>query len=313
MNDLIDRKSSLSRSSSSTSDLKTALAQAQKETFDALCDSFNTRKAMFAITDLISTVYSIGWRTVDRDDIISVAKWVTEMVNMFGLIDKESTTSTSIGWSSSSIPEEAKPFVYPLSDLRDQLRRKARSKEGITTADLITVTQLEQPVGQEAGQTYSAIATKFAKDVSDLATSESESLSKSVLELCDRLRDVDLWEEGIYLEDGFDAAESAIIRPVTQELRMVRERREQEQLDKQNTKEERQRRLIEETLYKAVQGKTSHLQMFRTSEYTEWDADGLPTKDTEGKQVSKSRSKKLRKEWERQKKFHEAYLASQQE
>jgi cysteinyl-tRNA synthetase len=36
----------------------------------------------------------------------------------------------------------------------------------------------------------------------------------------------------------------------------------------------------------------------------------LPVKDKEGKEVAKSRSKKLRKDWERQKKLHEAWVAA---
>lgn len=50
--------------------------------------------------------------------------------------------------------------------------------------------------------------------------------------------------------------------------------------------------------------------MFRTSEFSEWDEEGLPVKDHEGKEVAKSRGKKLRKDWERQRKLHEAWLAA---
>jgi cysteinyl-tRNA synthetase len=57
-------------------------------------------------------------------------------------------------------------------------------------------------------------------------------------------------------------------------------------------------------------GKLSHLEMFRTAEFSEWDEEGLPTKDKEGKEVAKSRSKKLKKDWERQKKLHEAWAAA---
>ena len=55
------------------------------------------------------------------------------------------------------------------------------------------------------------------------------------------------------------------------------------------------------------------MEMFRTSEFSAWDADGLPTHDVEGKEVAKSRAKKLRKDWERQKKAHEAWQASQRQ
>lgn len=49
--------------------------------------------------------------------------------------------------------------------------------------------------------------------------------------------------------------------------------------------------------------------MFQTEEYSAWDADGIPTKDKDGEELTKSRRKKLVKDWERQKKAHEAFLA----
>ena len=49
--------------------------------------------------------------------------------------------------------------------------------------------------------------------------------------------------------------------------------------------------------------------MFKSdAKYTEFDADGLPTKLADGNEVPKSQAKKLKKEWEKQKKLHEEYL-----
>ena len=49
--------------------------------------------------------------------------------------------------------------------------------------------------------------------------------------------------------------------------------------------------------------------MFRTAEFKEWDEDGIPTKDAEGVEITKSRRKKLVKDWSRQKAQHEGWLA----
>ena len=38
--------------------------------------------------------------------------------------------------------------------------------------------------------------------------------------------------------------------------------------------------------------------------YKEYDADGIPTVDKDGEPISKSQSKKLKKEWEKQKKLY---------
>jgi len=58
--------------------------------------------------------------------------------------------------------------------------------------------------------------------------------------------------------------------------------------------------------------KVDPLLMFRTSEYSEWDESGIPTVDAAGNVVAKNRCKKLLKEWEKQKKRHEEWLATQQ-
>ena len=50
--------------------------------------------------------------------------------------------------------------------------------------------------------------------------------------------------------------------------------------------------------------------MFRTSEFSAWDAEGLPVKDKEGKELSKGASKKVKKEWEKQKKLFDEYSKS---
>jgi cysteinyl-tRNA synthetase len=61
-------------------------------------------------------------------------------------------------------------------------------------------------------------------------------------------------------------------------------------------------------------GKLSHLEMFRPPNddmYEAWDEEGMPTRERGGEPLAKSRLKKLKKDWERQKKAHEAWLAVQ--
>jgi cysteinyl-tRNA synthetase len=60
----------------------------------------------------------------------------------------------------------------------------------------------------------------------------------------------------------------------------------------------------------AEQAKIDPKDMFRTEEYSAWDADGVPTKDAKGDEVTKGKSKKLRKEWEKQKKLFEEHAKS---
>lgn len=60
-------------------------------------------------------------------------------------------------------------------------------------------------------------------------------------------------------------------------------------------------------LEKLEKGRTSPFDMFKVEpylqEFSEWDSEtGLPTKDKEGVEIAKSRGKKLKKEWDTQKK-----------
>jgi cysteinyl-tRNA synthetase len=47
--------------------------------------------------------------------------------------------------------------------------------------------------------------------------------------------------------------------------------------------------------------------------YSSWDDHGIPLSNGEGGELSKNQAKKVRKQWEDQKKLHEEYLAWQKE
>ncbi|KAJ5360232.1 hypothetical protein N7517_009423 [Penicillium concentricum] len=281
------------------------LEAAKKAVHDQLCDSFNTPAVMASISELISKFNIVDKATVPSEDVQAAAQWVTSMVNIFGLNGTVSADSTEIGWSGIDIPEEAKAYLYPLSAMRDTLRDAARSKAGISAKDLeAAVAKASAPQeASEAAKPYAELFSNFRAKVVSLES--SDSIGKDILSLCDRVRDIDLFDVGIALEDREN--QPALVRPVTQEMLKAREEKETRALQKQAEKLKKE----QEALKKAEKGKLSHLEMFRTNEYSAWDEDGMPTRDTAGEEITKSRAKKLRKDWERQKKAHEAWLATQ--
>jgi len=127
--------------------------------------------------------------------------------------------------------------------------------------------------------------------------------------LCDKLRDVDLWDLGIYLEDRDGL--HALVRPVDAELRLAREQKEERERAKKEAKVKREAEEKEKAAKRLELGKVSEKDIFRTEAYSAWDDEGLPTKDAEGSELPKARTKKLKKEWAQQKKLHEEWLASQ--
>ena len=288
------------------SSLEAALMKASSESYDGLCDSFNTPSVMNTMSELISTYNIADKAQVSQKTTFELARWTTSMVNTFGLNGTAGPDDPSIGWSGIEVPEEAKPYLYPLSSMRDELRQRAKSTQGITREAINEITASPPLVannGQQQEPTHpcATVLSTFHSSISSL--SESPTLSKDVLQLCDRLRDVDLWDLGIYLEDR-EGDQPALVRPVTKELLALRREKEERERLRLKAKEERER----EGTQKADKGQLSHLEMFRTGEWSQWDEEGLPVKDAEGKEVAKSRAKKLRKDWERQKRLHEAWV-----
>ena len=156
------------------------------------------------------------------------------------------------------------------------------------------------PYGQTNDISFKDVFKTFNEDLNELTT--SQELVKDVRQLCDDLRDVSLFDRGVYLEDRENRP--ALIRPVTKELRAARIEKEERARQKQKAKEEREK----EALTKADKGRLSHQVMFRTEEYSAWDGEGMPTHEKDGEEITKSKRKKLQKEWEKQKRIHEAWL-----
>ena len=258
---------------------------------------------MARISSLITEYNSIDQSMIATSKTAEIARWVTSMVNVFGLNSQPDADGKSIGWSGIDVPEYAKPYVSTISQMRYELRTKTMSSEGISLQD---IRDLEQTIPKTtkddnaASEPYRKVLENLRTEIAGLQ--EAANLPKAILSLCDRIRDVDLWNTGVYLEDR--DGEPALIRPVTRELRAARTEKEDRERQKQKAREEREKQAVA----KADKGRLSHLDMFRTNEYSAWDEGGVPTKDKQGADITKSREKKLRKEWTAQKKLHEAWV-----
>lgn len=257
--------------------IHTELDTARAALHTALCDNFNTSDAMKVITDLIGETNKYMASTPALASVKEVARWITRIVNIFGL-DAASTPNGEdrIGWSDSTAGTAAgaetllMPYLRALSAFRDSVRQLA-------------------------------------------IANPRDSASADLLLLSDRLRDYDLAALGVALDDRDSAVgKPALVKFVpAEELIAAREEKERRAAEKEKKKEEASARKAEEDRKKAELGKVSQVNMYRIEEWSEWDKEGMPTKDREGKEVTKSRGKALRKGWEKQKKVHEAWLASQ--
>ncbi|KAI1626925.1 cysteinyl-tRNA synthetase [Exophiala viscosa] len=295
--------------------LQAILQDAEAKVRAALLDSFNTPVAMNVISSLINSYNSAKKSDLTELDHRNLGLFVTRMVNTFGLNGNEPANTETIGWKGIDISDDAKKYVYPLAKIRDQLRQAAIAKS-ITAEEVQAIVSTspgveEPPPSVRPAKPSAARALNdFSRNALEAASaSESGDLNKQILALCDRVRDVDLWQLDIYLEDRENLP--ALVRPVTEGLKAARRERE----EKARQKEEAKKKRDQEAREKLQKGKLNPSEMFKpphSDEYSAWDPDGVPTTAKDGSALTASRVKKLKKEWDNQRKAHEKYLAATQ-
>ena len=145
----------------------------------------------------------------------------------------------------------------------------------------------------------------FRDNVRQLAIAKAEP--NEILTLCDKLRDTDMIEHGVSLEDR-DDGQPALLKLVDKNLLMSQK---QEKLDKlahqQKLKQEQQLLAQQQEQLRQEKARVKPIDLFKTGEYTVWDEQGIPLVESGGEQVTKSKRKKLVKEMENHKKLYAKY------
>ncbi|KAF6001450.1 hypothetical protein F1559_001255 [Cyanidiococcus yangmingshanensis] len=133
------------------------------------------------------------------------------------------------------------------------------------------------------------------------ASVEASSLKLRILQICDEFRDDRVFpKRAIWKYDDPQAIQNDVD---------CRRRAEAAQAAaKEARRKEAEERLIEEL----KQGRLDPIQMFRIpAEYSQWREDGIPTHDAQGRELEKSRMKRLLKEQQRQERLHRKFLEAQ--
>ncbi|PVU86083.1 hypothetical protein BB560_006818 [Smittium megazygosporum] len=258
------------------------LNQAQKKIHSALCDSFDTPSVLKTILSLInkSNIYLRNKTKVSNSNaIMMVARYVSSVLRTFGLNDPTSNVS-EIGWN-------------PVS---------SSSLKPTSTSAL----QNESVV-----MPYLNIISQF-RDVVRLIAKKDEISKAELLKACDVIRDVQLPKYGVILDDHDEKSLIKLVDPevlaleAEKKAKLAEEKRLKTLAMKEAAAKKQQARL--------EAGKLNPSEMFKTAtraaEFSEWDENGIPTKDSEGQEITKNKKKKLQKEYDNQKKLHEEYLKS---
>ncbi|KAI9843417.1 MAG: hypothetical protein M1837_006443 [Sclerophora amabilis] len=321
-------------SNESMSDLTRSLEEAQKKLDDALRDSLITPVAMAAISDVVNkaNLQISNLRFNSLLVVKRIAQWITQIVSIFGLdaSSKLPVPPESIGWSSSLSPEnEASEEERTLKDFESFVGEiESFRQEYISVIDQLNLpddtkteylqlgdSKLQYTPGTNEEQTivdfepYIRSVARFRDILRETTSNMDPNAKKSLLSLTDGLRDSTLTRYGVQIDDRESGLPSVVKLVPKAELVAAREQARQEAVlveqKKRDAKAERERA----ERAKLEKGKLSPLEMFRaTGEFSAWDDEGMPTRDAEGVEIAKNRVKKLRKEWERQKKAHEAWL-----
>jgi len=164
---------------------------------------------------------------------------------------------------------------------------------------------------------YIRSLSTFRDGVRRLAMGRGDAALQDILALCDRLRDVDLVSLGVALDDQEDGKALVKLVPPAELIRARDEKRAQAEAKASKkaaaAEAERAKRAA-----KLEKGRVAPQEMFKPPNFPEgtygsWNEDGIPLTDAEGKELSKNLGKKVRKEWEAQKKLHDEWLVWQKE
>ncbi|KAI1425838.1 cysteinyl-tRNA synthetase [Xylaria sp. FL1777] len=309
-----------------TEGLLADLEQAKKDVDAALSNSFDTAQVMRTIADIIRKAnISIGAPSGNSELSVveSIARWVTKIVGILGLDANANPPYEGLGWASAAASDDVDPIiaVRPYETVYNSVLLDAKSLD-LPVSDLLTTLLSQSPRPEfdslakagvrdpeQLGLPYLRATSKLRDELRRIVPSAAPELKASILSLSDRIRDFDLTNIGVYLDDRPDGQPSLIKFIPAAELIAAREKKVARDAERARAKEEARLAREKAEAEKWEKAKIAPEDMFKGDErYSEWDTEGMPTKLKDGSEVPKSQLKKLKKDWDRQKKAHGEYV-----
>lgn len=250
------------------------LHRRQRKVHDCLVDNVDTPNALLEIQGLVrSTNAYVGSKGIKCNNLLleAVGQYVTKVLRMFGLTGSAGGDIAYGDEGGEGVPREKAvgPVLDAFCEFRDEVRRTARKHLSENT--------------------------------------------KEILNLSDSVRDDVLPALGVRLEDR--GVDQSSVWKLEDSATLVKEIQRKKDTERQK-REEAERQKAERDAKKAAElekGRISPQDMFRegseyAGKYSAFDDLGIPTKDAEGKELSKSAMKSLAKARARQDKLHTKYL-----
>lgn len=321
------------------SGLAAEFEQAKADLDAALRSSFDTPGALQVILRLVRNAnVSMSDANADLATIEAVARWVTKIVGVFGLDpNAQPPYESSLGWGPANPTAKsaggAGDVVDPKVAVQPYSGVFAKVKGDVAALGLTTEVALNTLLAEQRPDTEFAVLEKEASasghyDIEQLAlpflravsglrdelrrtavNADNKDKKGAILALSDRIRDYDLVELGVQLDDQPDRPSLIKFVPVAK-LVAAREEKAAAVAEKARAKEEAARAREKAEEEKWAKAKVPPTELFRsnTADFSAWDAEGVPTKLADGSDVPKTQAKRLKKEWDRQKKLHDSYI-----
>lgn len=171
--------------------------------------------------------------------------------------------------------------------------------------------------GGEAGE-LEGVKLEFGQAISkvrdDIRLIGIATKNKELMALSDRIRDVDLLNLGVSVDDRSQG--NGLVKVLTEkekaDLLKQRAEKEAKALEKERKKKEAEEKAKQKEKEKLEKMKINPKDMFKGQGFKEFDEEGIPTVNADGTEVSKSARKKMLKQWGTQKKLYDEYLKSQE-
>lgn len=282
--------------------LQETLQKAQTDVRIALNNSFDTSGAMRAITELISSAnihLSNHKSDTDLRGLEASARWITKMVGIFGLDANAAPPYEGLGWASSATSSTltAEEMVKPYSTTYTVIK-------GDVEALNLHSEVLDKELSTDVDAEFASLASSGSRDPEALAMPYLRSINRirhelrilapkssskmEILSLSDRVRDIDLTNLGVSLDDR--AGQVALIKFVPKsEILAMREEKLAKEREKAAANEKKLLEAKRLEAEKAEKAKLPPTEMFKADErFAAWDEAGMPTKTKDGEEVSKS-------------------------
>lgn len=238
-----------------------------------LCDNLSTPVALKTLSELVTksnTYITTAGAALKIEPLIAICSYITKILRIIGFPSRPD----NLGWAA-----------------------QAGSNDG-------SLGSLEDTV-----MPYVKCLSTFRDDVRSLAIKKAEP--KEFLQLTDKIRNEDLLNLNVALDDR--NGQSALIKFLTNDEKLeivkLNEEKHANELAKKQKKLEQQKLREQKENERKQKAQIKPQDMFKdVTLYSAWDEQGLPTKDKDGNDITKSMTKKLKKQWEQQKKLHEEYF-----